>query len=625
MLRLFFAGCALGAACIVSNLTLARAGSAPQPSPSPTGLAEIGRVVTSDRRSEPIDRTSRPTFVITRAQLDALGARTLADALGAVPGVKLFRYGPFGGLVDYGIRGSSSEQTLVLLDGAPIADVSSGDVDLGTFPLTGVERIEIVESGASTLYGTSASGGVINIITAATHHAEAVVAAGSYGEADVRFGAGDGRIGISVERHVAADAFAYPAFDYAMQNFAPGIRANDWAEQSSARLTADEPLGGYFRLRADLGVDGIHAGVPGRLDFLTPNAVQSTARTEAMLELTHDWAHSSFTITASGARSALAYADPDNGGESDTYDGRAQLSLKEILSAGDSTLVAGVDVARESALLSLGASGPPPSFNASESQTATYVQDQWSITPAVQTTFGLRAENDAPRGAVLAPTFGALARTGAFRIAGNVGESFRVPTLIDLYYPNFSNPNLVAEKARNADVTVGFASRGGDVSLGWFDRYGSNFIVLDENFVPQNAERAGISGLMLTVASRPFAGLIADASVTDVYRALNLVTGARLPRNPVMQATLGLTRPFGAGDVAFGIRAKVVGSDGDTAFGAGGNVYDAYTTLDAYLRVKLARDVVLSVRGRNLGDERYTPVLGYPAQGRTFEVELATH
>jgi vitamin B12 transporter len=64
------------------------------------------------------------------------------------------------------LRGTKSEQTLVLVDGRPINDPDTGAVDFSSIPVNGISRIEVVAGGASTLYGSSAIGGVINIITA---------------------------------------------------------------------------------------------------------------------------------------------------------------------------------------------------------------------------------------------------------------------------------------------------------------------------------------------------------------------------------------------------------------------------------------------------------------------------
>jgi vitamin B12 transporter len=618
------ASCAFCAAFALTFPAPAHAQTVPSPAPSPSGLPVIGRVVTSDRRAEPLDRTSRPTYVIDRAQMDAIGARSVADALATIPGVTLYRYGAYGALTSYGLRGASSEQTLVLLDGIPIAAATTGSVDLASFPIGSVRRIEVVESGASTLYGTSAVGGVINIITGAPRGTDVLLADGSYGDRDARVSSGDGPFSASFERHVATNAYSYSALQYPEVTFPAGVRYNDWANQSDGRFTFAQTYGTSFSVRAGAGFDAVHIGVPGELDFPSIAAVQRTQRADANLELAYASGRSTLSLTVSGAHQDLVYDDPAYGGESDTYDGRSQVSLKDVLTLGRSTLVTGIDLSRESAAISLGPDGPPPNFGASQSQSAAYVQDQIDVGSAAQATFGLRGENDAPHGGVLAPAFGALFHAGDLRIAGNVSESFRVPTLDDLYYPGFSNPKLVPEKSGNEDVTLSLPSAGGGVSLGWFGRAGSNFIELDDNYVPQNVQRASVAGLIATAATRPYHGLIVNVSVTDVYKALDVATGDRLARNPVMQATLGFMHPFGRGRTEFGVNARIVGGDGDESFGAGPFAYDGYTTLDAYVRYKIARDAILTLRSRNFGDEHYAAVAGYPAAGRTFSLELST-
>jgi vitamin B12 transporter len=587
-------------------------------------LPEIGRVSTSDRRLEPVDRTSRPTYVIDRAQLDAIGAKSVADALETLPGVNIYRYGAYGAQTSYGLLAATSAQTLVLLDGVPIAATSTGSVDLASFPLGSVQRIEVVESGSSTLYGTNAVGGVINIITAAPHGADVLLSDGSYGDRDARIAVGDGHLGFSYERRVVTNDYAYPSLTYPQATFPAGVRYNDWADQSDGRLTFTQSFGQSFALRAGLGVDAIHIGVPGGLDYLTPEAVQRTSRNDADLQLSKAAGNSTLTLTLAGSNQSLLFADPQEGGESDTYDGRSQLSLKDVITGGRSTLVAGVDFSRESAALSLGPFGPPPHVGAAESQSAAYVQDQLQIGSVAQTTVGLRGENDAPHGTVLAPTFGSLFHFGAVTLAGNVGESFRVPTLEDLYYPGFSNPKLVPEKAQNEDVRLSWPADGATVSLGWFGRSGSNFIVDNDQYVPENIQRASVGGIIATIATRPANGFTTDLSVTDVYKALDVTASSRLPQTPVFQASLGLTHPFGAGRVAFGARARIVGSDGNDAFGPGPYFSDGFTTLDAYVRYKLAAQTILSLRSGNLLDDRYAEVPGYPAPGRTFALELST-
>src|SRR5262249_34687767 len=110
------------------------------------------------------------------------GYRTVADALSQVPGVNVARYGPFGELAQVNIRGSSALQVLVLLDGLPVAGSQIENVNLEQLPVAGVDRIEIVEGGGSTLYGSSSIGGVINVITTGAAPSRATVATGSFGE-----------------------------------------------------------------------------------------------------------------------------------------------------------------------------------------------------------------------------------------------------------------------------------------------------------------------------------------------------------------------------------------------------------------------------------------------------------
>ncbi len=625
---------------------------APSPSASPSGaLREIGRVVTSDRRGEPISLTSRPTFVVDRARIDAYGARTIADAIASVPGVQLNAYGGFGAQVDYGIRGSNSEQTLVLVDGQPIADAATGTANLQQMSTVGVERIEIVESGSSTLYGTSASGGVINVITRVPSGAGGLVSDGSYSDRDVQASVGNGNIGASYERHVATNDYGYPGFSYGPSTcylaaagpcaIAPGVRRNAYALQTTGRVSLDTSLGNGLSVRARGDFASLDVGVPGSLTFATPADTQGAANYSGLFEIAHTGGSSTQSLTFSGANQRLAYIDTFSG-EDDTYTGRAQVSLRNTSTFGRADLVAGVDLARASGNFTFPSAplydndfkqigtAPPFAIGARQSQSAAYAQLGYAPFAGTRVTGGLRAEHDSPEGSVLAPSFGLVTRLGAFRLSGNLGESFRVPTLDDLYYPQYSNPSLLPEKAATADVTLAYDVAGGNLSVGWFGRHGSNFIVsAPPHYIPYNAQRAVVDGIAITAQSRPLAGLVADVSFTDLYRAEDLSLGTRLPREPGGQATLGVSRAFGRDRLAYGARWTIVGADGEDAIPSNVppplvNSFDAHDSLDAYLRYRFSKDVILSARGFNLGDERYVPIFGYPAPGRRLYLELST-
>ena len=639
------------ACAALGNATAAHADSF-DASPAPSPLPEIGRVVTSDRRDAPVGTSSRPTFVVDRARIEASGARTVADALIGVPGVKLFAYGAFGALVDYGIRGAGSESTLVLVDGIAVTDPTTGTVQLGQLSTIGVDRIEIVESGSSTLYGTSAVGGVINVVTRVPRGTYLAASAGSFADRDVRASVGNGRVGIAYERHVATNAYAYPALTYSQSPcsvyatgpcaFPAGVRTNSNGDETTLRFNADVPLAPKLRVRARADDAVLLSGFPGGLDALSTTATGSYATKTALLEIERSAAHDRLTVSVGGSLTRSVYTDlVANYGESDVYSGRTQLSIRDAFVSGRSDAVVGIDLARESGSFTFptapdfAATSPtaPPiaafGVGATRSLAAAYAQFGTTLRPGTRMTAGLRAENDAPFGAVLAPSLGGTIRTGSVRFAGNIGESFRVPTLQDLYYPGFSNPNLRPEKSSNADATVAFDTPTASYSVGYFGRSGANFIVFDSVAnKPVNARRAQGAGIVVTATSRALAGVVVEANYTDLYRALDLTTGARLPRNPVGQASIALRHLLGANErVGFDLRYGIVGSDGDDAAnrtGPAAGTFDAYDSLDANLHIRLAREAVLTLRGANLGNTRSAPIFGYPAPGRRFGVELST-
>ncbi|MBD5635485.1 MAG: TonB-dependent receptor, partial [Candidatus Eremiobacteraeota bacterium] len=526
----------------------------------------------------PIGLTSQPTFVVDRARIEAYGDRTVADALQDVPGVELFPYGAFGAASSYGIRGTTSAQTLVLVDGIPVTDPTTGAVQLSQFSTIGVQRIEIVESGSSTLYGTSASGGVINIITRVPRGAYLAASAGSFNDRDVRAAVGNGTAGFSFERHVATNAYPYGPLDYGTGiSYPGGVRSNAEGDETTGRFSLDLPLVAGFTVRARADASAAYIGAPGGLNFSSETATQNTSTDSFLVDLERATSASTLTISLAGSKARLAYDDlVGNYGESDVDTGRSQISVKDALEGKNVDGVFGIDLSRESAVLSFPESPnfsaypkvlppiPAYGFGTAQAQAAAY--GQIGVTPFAGARFtgGLRAENDSPNGSVLAPSFGGTIRSGALRFSGDVGESFRVPTLDDLYYPVYSNPNLLPEKAQTADATVAYEIPRATLSAGWFDRNGSNFIVDNPlTFVPFNAQRAQSAGIVLTASTKPFAGLVAEASVTNLYRALDVTTGARLPSEPVMQTSLTLAHPFtGAERFSYGLRWGIVGSDG---------------------------------------------------------------
>lgn len=122
-------------------------------------------VVTPSRIEESSGDVSRVVDVVTSGEIQRSGAQDLADALTNLTSVDMSNYGGPGTDKNIRMRGSTSAQVLILMDGRPINNPRDGQVDLSTIPLDNISRVEVMHGAGSSLYGSSAMGGVVNIIT----------------------------------------------------------------------------------------------------------------------------------------------------------------------------------------------------------------------------------------------------------------------------------------------------------------------------------------------------------------------------------------------------------------------------------------------------------------------------
>ena len=144
-------------------LSAAPAFADPAPSPQPAELV----VVTATRTPQDAERTGASIDVLTADDLKTRQTVVLSDALAQVPGVTVSRTGGVGQVTTVFTRGASDGETVVLIDGVRIEDpsaTSQGPI-LSDVLVNGIDRVEVLRGPQSTLYGSDAMGGVINIIS----------------------------------------------------------------------------------------------------------------------------------------------------------------------------------------------------------------------------------------------------------------------------------------------------------------------------------------------------------------------------------------------------------------------------------------------------------------------------
>lgn len=124
-------------------------------------------VVTAQATAQPVDEVSKAVSVVDSREIEQRDESTVTDALRTVPGLRIQQLGGPGRLVSIKARGLRNQDTAVLIDGLRFRDATTGDATsfLSDFVVTNLDRVEVLRGSGSSLYGTNAIGGVVNIVT----------------------------------------------------------------------------------------------------------------------------------------------------------------------------------------------------------------------------------------------------------------------------------------------------------------------------------------------------------------------------------------------------------------------------------------------------------------------------
>jgi len=450
--------------------------SAPPPR-AMTDSSENAVFVTLTRT--PLGRKQLPTNTetITAEQIRELSAQNAGEAIAALSGVRIHRQGQLGSTQLAGIRGASSNQTLVMIDGRPVGGVGlSASQDLSEIPVEQIDRIEIVRGGVSALYGPNALGGVINVISKRASHQGLPIS---------HFGT-EGRsfAGQTYSLDFGSRQGPFDFFFFGNRSRESGFRLNQDVMTHNLGGNVGLALGKAGKVLFDISSYHANAGVPGQLfpdvppnqydgnterRASTPSARQRTGtdavRMSYILPLPMD---TFLTLRLFGSQRGIKFADPNfltnTARDEHSKGGEIQMNLPHGLLAGGTFIRDRLDNRDRTT--------PANSFVRSVENWGWFFQQNWSwqrltIIPSV------RFDNNSQFGESTNPRLqGMLEAADFLRLSASAARSFRAPTLDDLYYPftdfgfGFSyqgNPNLRPEKAWTYDA--GFELHNSSASL----------------------------------------------------------------------------------------------------------------------------------------------------------------
>ena len=227
-------------------------------------IFDLGKVViTATHTPHLLKEVPGSVTVISEEEILSSSADNIGEILNQVAGVEIKSYGA-NGIATVSIRGSTSSQVLILIDGRPVNPASTGTTDLSLYPLAGIERIEVVRGPFSSLYGTGALGGVINIITQPCPKESSTFLQASYGSLEhklVSFSYGGTRNALGYLISGGGDA-------------SQGDKENNDKDKLYFNGKLSRDTGNSSRIILSGGYTREKRGCPGAVNYPTPQATQ---------------------------------------------------------------------------------------------------------------------------------------------------------------------------------------------------------------------------------------------------------------------------------------------------------------------------------------------------------------
>jgi iron complex outermembrane receptor protein len=530
---------------------------------------ELKPIVVRSSRIRQTEEDPSSFATVLETQQFASQFRPTEDLLSRTPGITIKKYGGLGQFSTVSIRGSSSEQVLVLLDGIRLntgqgGSVALGGVDFSSIPLDSIERIEITRGGGTTMYGSDAIGGVVNIITKKPTERPELSTSVTYGSQDTVKASLTGRgkkAGISYLigfTHFRSDG----DFDYQtpeIRNQGKIILASEERTRINNAFFSDNLLTKGecsitkgLTLTVDNEFFYTDRGQPGTVFDIRENAWQHLLRnlTNARLEKKEFiLPEADFRLTLFNLYDRSHFVDPTpslNRPPIDTTRRDYSFGLQPEASLpwkrwGIEHVVSFLgEVSHEELHMDI----PPWQTGVSSADRTSYnwhLQDEMvllggglSLTPAV------RYEESTDFGHYWTGKIGAIAKPLAWvHIKSNFENSFRKPNFSELYYPDEGwirgNPDLKPEKARNFDLGAGL-----DFPRFFFETaYFRNWI--DESILwlpvsfytiaPLNTGHVDSWGVEVDTEYRPWDPLFLSANYTYLH-AVSKDTGQQLQGRP---------------------------------------------------------------------------------------------
>lgn len=592
---------------------------------APTELDDV--TVTATRTPISIENSVVPVQVIDRAQIDRSQANSLQELLRGRAGLDFANQGGAGKITSLFLRGSNSNQVLVLVDGVRVASATNGMAALQDLPVDQIERVEIVRGPRSSLYGSEAIGGVIQIFTRTAGQGlqqNLAITAGSNNLRQVSAGFSN-----RGERGWISAQGGYQKTDgiNACRGTAAGWGAGCFADEPDRdgyRNTSINVRGGYA-LTDTLSLEGhvLNADSFNEYDGSIFGGNEADNRQQVYGAKLAWTASDAFRLTAQVGR---------NRDEADNYFADADAGTRSFASAfdtrRDTASVQGDFSFAEGQQITAGADWQNDKVTSSTAFDIDQ-RDNLGVFAEYQGQFGahtlqasVRNDDNEQFGNHTTGSLGyGFAFGNGLRLTASAGTGFKAPTFNDLYYPGFSNPNLKPEESKSLNLGIAQYADNWNWTFNAYETRVDQLIGYDSNFDLVNVAEARIRGAELTgFVSLAGFDINAQASFTDPR---DHTSGAAsydnlLARRARTSGRIDVDKSFGP--LRLGVTAAGSGHRFDNA--ANTVRLAGYGTMDVRVEYAINDAWSLQAKAANVFDRDYETVAWYNQPGREYQLTL---
>jgi vitamin B12 transporter len=571
-------------------------------------------VVTATRTATTADSTLASVTVITRADIERQQATSLPELLQGTLGIGMSNNGGPGKATSFFLRGAEADQVLVLVNGIKIGSATLGITSFQDIPIDQIERIEIVRGPRSSLYGSEAIGGVIQIFTRKGGGAFTptfTFGAGSHNSKKTNVSISGG--GKRSWYHLGLGRFETNGFNACTGNpvLFSGCFTIEPDDDGYQNQSGSFRIGHRFQNGIEIETHGLHSD--NKTDFDGTFVNQSETRQDVIgaklkVPVTKKW-HMSLDLGTSDDKSKNFL----NGVFASSFDTRREtVSLQNDVSFGDRHL------------LTIGADSLQDKIKStttfpvrSRDNDGIFVQYQGQFNKH-KLLFSLRGDDNEQFGNKTTGNIGwSYQLNKNLRTMASYGTAFKAPTLNQLYFPFFGNANLVPEESKSTEFGLKGKAKWGHWSINAYQTNVKDLITFDPiTFLAANINKTRLRGIE-TLLSTTIAGWRWQTQLTlqdPENRSPGANKGNLLVRRGQRQLRIDLDKKTNKLQLGFSLFAE--GRRYDDL--ANTRKLDKYHTVDFRLGYRINKTTLFQARIGNIFNKNYETAEFFNQDGRNY-------